>query len=75
MALYLIWWMVAFQFYGTVLFLDHELNKAKNLKLLLYAFELFSVLKINFHKSDILLDTTAVFGCPNFGPPKSNSAL
>jgi hypothetical protein len=37
----------------TVLFLDHDLDKAKNLKLLLCAFEQLSGLKINFHKSDI----------------------
>jgi hypothetical protein len=37
----------------TVLFLDHDLDKAKNLKLLLCAFEQLSGLKINFHKSEI----------------------
>jgi hypothetical protein len=31
-----------------------DLEKAKNLKLLLCAFEQFSGLKINFHKSDVL---------------------
>jgi hypothetical protein len=37
----------------TVLFLDHDLEQAKNLKLLLCAFEHLSGLKINFHKSEI----------------------
>jgi hypothetical protein len=37
----------------TVLFLDHDLEQAKNLKLLLCAFEQLSGLKINFHKSEI----------------------
>jgi hypothetical protein len=37
----------------TVLFLDHDLDKAKSLKLLLCAFEQLSGLKINFHKSEI----------------------
>jgi hypothetical protein len=37
---------------NTVLFLDHDLDKAKNLKLLLCAFEKLSGLKINFHKSE-----------------------
>jgi hypothetical protein len=36
----------------TVLFLDHDLEQAKNLKLLLCAFEQLSGLKINFHKSE-----------------------
>jgi hypothetical protein len=37
----------------TVLFLDHDLEQAKNLKLLLCAFEQLSGLKINFHNSEI----------------------
>jgi len=37
----------------TIIFLDHDLEQAKNLKLLLCAFELLSGLKINFHKSEI----------------------
>jgi len=37
----------------TILFLDHDLEKAKNLKLLLCAFEQVSGLKINFHKSEL----------------------
>jgi hypothetical protein len=36
-----------------VLFLDHDLDKAKNLKLFLCMFEQLSRLKINFHKSEI----------------------
>jgi hypothetical protein len=38
-----------------VLLLDHDLEQAKNLKLLLCAFEQLSGLKINFHKSEIFL--------------------
>jgi len=37
----------------TIIFSDHDLEQAKNLKLLLCAFELLSGLKINFHKSEI----------------------
>ena len=37
----------------TILFLEHNLEKAQNMKLLLYAFEQLSGLKINFHKSEI----------------------
>ncbi|WVZ51322.1 hypothetical protein U9M48_002476, partial [Paspalum notatum var. saurae] len=37
----------------TVLFLDHDLDQAKNMKLLLCLFEQLSGLKINFHKSEI----------------------
>jgi hypothetical protein len=36
-----------------LLFLDHDLDKAKNLKVLLCAFEKLSSLKINFHKSEM----------------------
>jgi hypothetical protein len=36
----------------TILFMDHDLEKAMNLKLLLIAFEELSGLKINFHKSE-----------------------
>jgi hypothetical protein len=36
-----------------ILFMDHNLEQAKNLKLLLSAFEQLSVLKINFYKSGI----------------------
>lgn len=34
----------------TILFMEHELEKARNLKLILMAFEQLSGLKINFHK-------------------------
>jgi hypothetical protein len=37
----------------TLIFLGHDLEKAKNLKLFLSAFEQLSGLKINFHKSEI----------------------
>jgi hypothetical protein len=33
--------------------MEHDLEKANNMKLLLCAFELISGLKINFHKSEI----------------------
>jgi hypothetical protein len=38
---------------GTILFMDHDLNKTRNLKLFLSAFEQLSGLKINFHKSEL----------------------
>jgi hypothetical protein len=59
----------------TIIFLDHDLGQAKNLNLLLCAFEQLSGLKINFHKSEIFCyDTakemepfyTSLFGC-NWG--------
>ena len=37
----------------TIIFLDNDLEKAKNLKFLLCAFEQLSGLKINFHKSEL----------------------
>jgi hypothetical protein len=37
----------------TILFMEHDLDKAGNMKLLLSAFEELSGLKINFHKSEI----------------------
>jgi hypothetical protein len=37
----------------TILFMEHDLEKAKNLKLILLAFEHLSGLKINFHKSEL----------------------
>jgi hypothetical protein len=37
----------------TILFMEHDINMAKNMKLLLSAFEQLSGLKINFHKSKI----------------------
>jgi hypothetical protein len=36
-----------------ILFMEHDLEKARNMKLLLSAFEELSDLKINFHKSEI----------------------
>ena len=56
----------------TIIFLDHDPEQAKNLKLLLCAFEQLSGLKINFHKSEIFCYGTAkemeqyyttLFGC------------
>ena len=37
----------------TIIFINHDLEQAKNLKLLLCTFEQLSGLKINFHKSEI----------------------
>jgi hypothetical protein len=37
----------------TIIFMDNNLEKAKNVKLLLCAFKQLSELKINFHKSEI----------------------
>jgi hypothetical protein len=37
----------------TILFMDHDYEKACNLKLILCAFEQLSGLKINFHKSEV----------------------
>jgi retron-type reverse transcriptase len=37
----------------TILFMEHSLEKARNMKLLLRAFEELSGLKINFHKSEV----------------------
>jgi hypothetical protein len=36
----------------TILFMDHNFDQARNMKLLLTAFEQMSGLKINFHKND-----------------------
>jgi ABC-type proline/glycine betaine transport system ATPase subunit len=56
----------------TIIFIDHDLEEAKNLKLLLCAFEQLSGLKINFHKSEIFFYGqakemeefyTSLFGC------------
>jgi hypothetical protein len=35
--------------------LDHDFEKARNMKLLLYLYEQMSGLKINFEKSEVLL--------------------
>lgn len=37
----------------TIIFIDHDIEQAKNLKLLLCVFEQLSGLKINFHKSEL----------------------
>jgi hypothetical protein len=37
----------------TILFMEHDIKKARNLKLILSAFEQFLGLKINFHKSKL----------------------
>jgi hypothetical protein len=37
----------------TIIFMEHNLEKALNMKLILCIFEELSGLKINFHKSDI----------------------
>jgi len=36
----------------TIIFMGNDLERAKNMKLLLFAFEQLSRLKINFHKSE-----------------------
>ncbi|WVZ64075.1 hypothetical protein U9M48_013645, partial [Paspalum notatum var. saurae] len=38
----------------TIIFMENDLEKARNMKLLLRAFEQISGLKINFHKSELL---------------------
>ena len=50
----------------TILFMEHDLEKARNLKLILSAFEQLSGLKINFHKSELFcfgeaLDDAALY--------------
>jgi hypothetical protein len=56
----------------TVLFMENDLEQAKNMKLLLCAFEQLSGLKINFHKSEVFCygeaketedHYTNLFGC------------
>ena len=53
-------------------FLEHDLQKAKNIKLILATFEKLSSLKINFHKSELFCFGQAkkcheqysnIFGC------------
>ena len=39
----------------TIIFLSHDMEKARNMKYLLCVFEQLSGLKINFHKSEIFL--------------------
>jgi hypothetical protein len=57
---------------NTIIFLYHDLEKAKNLKILFCAFEKLSGLKINFHKSEMYYFEEAkelpdeyltIFGC------------
>jgi hypothetical protein len=57
---------------NTIIFIDHDLDKAQNMKLLLCAFEQVSGLKINFHKSELFSFSQAqefveqytdLFGC------------
>jgi hypothetical protein len=52
--------------------MDHDIDKARNLKLILSAFELLSGLKINFHKSELfcfgeaqdhVTEYSELFGC------------
>lgn len=56
----------------TILFMDHDIEKARSLKLILSAFEHVSGLKINFHKSELfcfgeaqdhVADYAELFGC------------
>ena len=56
----------------TILFMDHDLEEVKNLKLVLSTFERLSGLKINFHKSELFCygkakevekEYTRLFGC------------
>ena len=37
----------------TILFMNHDIEKGANMKMILFAFEQLSGLKINFHKSEI----------------------
>jgi hypothetical protein len=50
----------------TILFMDHDLEKARNMKLLLCAFEQLSGLKINFHKSEIFCFGAAQESLPQY---------
>jgi hypothetical protein len=56
----------------TILFMEHDLEQAKNMKIILCAFEQLSGLKINFHKSELFCYGEAkkhmeqysqIFGC------------
>jgi hypothetical protein len=58
--------------YDTILFLEHDFEKALNMKLVLCIFEQLSGLKINFHKREIFCfgkakevenDCKTLFGC------------
>jgi hypothetical protein len=53
---------------NTILFMEYDLEKVRNMKLLLSAFEELSGLKINFHKSEVFCfeeakDYEQLFGC------------
>jgi hypothetical protein len=56
----------------TIIFMDNDLERAKNIKLLLCAFKQLSGLKINFHKSEFFcygaakanqIEYAQIFGC------------
>ncbi len=56
----------------TILFMEHDLDEAKNLKLVLSTFEKLAGLKINFHKSELFFygkakdvenEYVMLFGC------------
>ena len=56
----------------TIIFMSHDMEKARNMKYLLYVFEQLSGLKINFHKSEIFcfgkakeseIEYSQLFGC------------
>jgi hypothetical protein len=58
--------------YDTIIFMENYLERALNMKLILYMFEQLSGLKINFHKSEIYCfgeakelegNYTELFGC------------
>ena len=62
----------------TILFMEHDLEKAVNMKLILCIFEQLSGLKINFHKSEIFCFGKAkevedqykhIFGCESGSLP------
>jgi hypothetical protein len=62
----------------TIIFLEHDLEKAVNMKLVLCIFEQLSGLKINFHKSDMYCfghakyvenDYKQLFGCESGALP------
>ena len=50
----------------TILFMDHDLDEARNLKMLLCAFEELSGLKINFHKSELFCFGDAAESAPEY---------
>jgi hypothetical protein len=50
----------------TILFMEHDLEKAKNLKLILFAFEHLSGLKINFHKNELFCFGEAQDQAPSY---------